>query len=700
MLAAPAPETFSPTCRDFAVEHFQLQLSPGPGSTLTQKHGQAGEARSGRRAAAEHIDGSRKRPRGVRHVRKRNLPGPTLRIGGVVPLRLGACDMSPKKRAGAREDKATAHERDQRLAAAQARRNAGFLKAKVGDDLPVQLAELEEEQKQPTMFDLLVRHKYVGIPLRMVQARMEAKRRHQEAAGAREAKRVWDMMMLLEPGMRVKLVHVGRIGGVKYDGKLATVIADVGNRYAVRLDLVDPDGTVHEGHGAEIKISAHNMEIYDEEVERALEEAEVLAKIKRKEERAELLRDVWQGKWKKILGKEEEEADEADEDPNGVTATKNDPFEGVVIEFEDLSIDSTMEELRHFHKSKKMKVKLMKHDTQDEVLEKIKEEWTNRLEAIKKFDRSLLDAEAAINVGIKIPSVRDDFRRFMLNPAFAIGRLGLKDARSQLSPLFSCELTKGTLQSGGLEKVQLDKHPAEKGGPSMEENAYVGKQLLFIGGMAAGQYGIISHYHPVDPMTGEEKVCEILHWYTANAEKSTKYQVMNAEYGDLHVKGQARSGDKATITLAEDADSMKNSYKGMLIKITKGPGKSQRAKILAYDGETKQCLVDKWIWDKSLFEKAFDQDDDNIPTVPPTDQSHYHLKMEDHKERTVPLHLSGRSARDGYDGVIFLSKDAPIFDMYSGRTIVLTGLFPAAICCHECNKASKSLWFTPFAATC
>ena len=134
--------------------------------------------------------------------------------------------MSPKKTAGAGADRASAHEREQRVAAAQARRNAGFAKAKVGDDLPVQLEEQEEDQKQPTMFDMLVRHKYVGIPLRIVQARLEAKRRRKEMEEAREAKRIWDMMMLLEPGMRVKLVHVGRVGGVKYDGKIATVIAD------------------------------------------------------------------------------------------------------------------------------------------------------------------------------------------------------------------------------------------------------------------------------------------------------------------------------------------------------------------------------------------------------------------------------------------------------------------------------------------
>jgi len=538
---------------------------------------------------------------------------------------------------------AAAEETKHRVAAAQARRDAGFAKAKVGDELPVELLEHEKDEKKPSVFDMLVRHKYVGIPLRMVQARMEQKRQRREAEAAREAKRVWNMMMLLEPGMRVKLINIGRIGGVKYDGKLATVIADVGNRYAVRLDQVDPDGSVLEGQGAEIKVAANNIEIYDEEVEKALAELEVEAKIKVKEERAELMRDIRTGNWKKIMGQDDDDNDDAghkeDEDV--------DLFEGVVLEFEELTDESSVEELRHFHKQKKMKVWLGKHDPPEEVLVKIKEEWQGRLDAIKKFNRSLQDSVAAINVGVKVPSVRDDFRRFILNPAFAVARVGLKDARSQLYELLCRDLTKGTLQYGSLEKVKLDKRAFEKGGPSMEEKAYNGKQLLFTAGMAAGQYGIINHYYPVDPLTGEEKIAEILHWYTADADTTTKYQILNAEYGDLHVKGQAQRGDKTSITLAPDADAMKNSYKNMLIKITKGPGKSQRAKILAYDGETKQCLVDKWIWDKSILEKAFDQDDDNIPTVPPNEKSQYHLKMENPKGQTVSLHLYGRSSKAG-----------------------------------------------------
>lgn len=519
--------------------------------------------------------------------------------------------MSLKKPGAWREDQAAKYEREQRVVAAQARRNAGLAKSKVGDALPVELDAEVEAEKPPTVFDLLVRHKYVGIPLRVIQARMDKRKKRQEAAQAREAKRIWDMMQLLEPGMRVKLVRIGRLGGVKYDGKLATVIADVGNRYAVRLDLVEKDGTVREGQGAEIKIGANNMEIYDVEVERELEEQEALAKIKLKEERAELMRDIRQGNWKKIMGQAEEEGEDKEAEVDG-------PFEGVEIEFEQLHEESTPEELRHFHKQKKLKVWLGKHDTQDEIFEKIKEEWQNRLAAIKKFHRSIADAEAAIAVGVKVPSVRDDFRRFVLNPAFAIVKVGLKDARQHLYQYLCSDLTHGTLQYGDLEKVILAKGAPEKGGASMEEGAYNGKQLLFMGGMAAGQYGIINEYYPVDPITGNERVANILHWYAADADQTTKYQVMNAEYQPLHVKGQARKGDKTSITLAEDADDMKNSYKHMLIKITKGPGKSQRAKILAYDGETKQCLVDKWIWDKSIMEKAFDQDDDNIPTVPPT----------------------------------------------------------------------------------
>ena len=71
------------------------------------------------------------------------------------------------------------------------------------------------------------------------------------------------------------------------------------------------------------------MEIYDEEVERKIEEQEALAKIQLKEERAELLRDIRQGNWKKIMGQDEEAGEEKEGDDEVV-----DPFEGVVIEYE------------------------------------------------------------------------------------------------------------------------------------------------------------------------------------------------------------------------------------------------------------------------------------------------------------------------------------------------------------------------------
>ena len=575
----------------------------------------------------------------------------------------------PSKRRGQGQSKEAIYESEQRLAAAAARRDAAFAKAKVGDELQTELIAVTEDAKKPTVFEMLSRHKYVGIPLRVVQAKLDQRRKRKEAAEAREAKRVWEMMQMLEPGMRVKLMNVGRIGGVKYDGKLATVIADVGSRYAVRLDAVDPDGVVHEGQGTEIKVGANNMQIYDEEVEQVLAEQEAESKIRAKEERAALIRDIREGNWKKILGQvaeEEEENPEENEDDI-------DPADEVKIEYANLTDDTSIEDLHLFHKQKRMKEKLSKHDTQEEVLSKIREEWTGRLAAIKKFERSIQDAEDSIIVGVKVPAVRDPFRRFVINPAFAISTIGLKDARGQLTKLLSWDITKGTLVSGSLAKVILQKLPPEKGGPSMDEGKYNGKQLICTGGMSAGQYGVIQQYYPVDPLTAEERVCHILHWYPAYADMTSKYQILNMDYGVLHVKGRARKGDKTSITLAEDADSMKNSYKGMLIKITKGPGKSQRAKILTYDGETKQCLVDKWIWDKSIMERAWDQDDDGIPTVPPTEESYYCLKMEDAKERTIDLHLSGRCSKNGYEGAMFVSKHAPDFDMYSGRTVEIVG---------------------------
>lgn len=78
-------------------------------------------------------------------------------------------------------------------------------------------------------------------------------------------------------GCKASVAHADapeQVGGITYNGKLATVQAAVGNRFSIKLDAVDRDGNIRKGQGMEIKVAPENMEIFDEEIE-AMLDAEV-----------------------------------------------------------------------------------------------------------------------------------------------------------------------------------------------------------------------------------------------------------------------------------------------------------------------------------------------------------------------------------------------------------------------------------------
>ena len=89
------------------------------------------------------------------------------------------------------------------------------------------------------------------------------------------------MLQALEPGCRVKLRGLSKVGGVTYNGKLATVQASVGNRFSIKMDAVDRDGTVRKGQGLEIRVAPENMEIFDEELEAMLDAEEAAGEFDR-----------------------------------------------------------------------------------------------------------------------------------------------------------------------------------------------------------------------------------------------------------------------------------------------------------------------------------------------------------------------------------------------------------------------------------
>ena len=247
-------------------------------------------------------------------------------------------------------------EQKQRVQAALARRQAGLAKARIGDEPPVVLQKEEDKDVRVSTIDKLAAHTYVGMPVRMVKGILEERRAIRERAEAKEAQRVWEMLQIIERGTRVKLRGLGRIGGVNMDGKLATVFADFGSRYAVRLDLVERDGAVREGMGKEVKVSPSNMEIYDAEVERILAEEDAERKCRARERRAAALAHARKRALAAITGRpvtplEDEDADaEEDEGARPRTAEAEAWVETKRhIEWAEINAESTLETLMQFH---------------------------------------------------------------------------------------------------------------------------------------------------------------------------------------------------------------------------------------------------------------------------------------------------------------------------------------------------------------
>eukprot|EP00960_Hanusia_phi_P069633 767137-Hanusia_phi.AAC.7 len=84
-------------------------------------------------------------------------------------------------------DKEGGKEREYRLKAALLRRNAAAAKAKFGDQIEVE-HEVQPEEKRFSTLEMLARRKFVGIPIRMVQAQLERRRSEKRALEELEAR--------------------------------------------------------------------------------------------------------------------------------------------------------------------------------------------------------------------------------------------------------------------------------------------------------------------------------------------------------------------------------------------------------------------------------------------------------------------------------------------------------------------------------
>jgi len=107
------------------------------------------------------------------------------------------------------------------------------------------------------------------------------------------------------------------------------------------------------------------------------------------------------------------------------------------------------------------------------------------------------------------------------------------------------------------------------------------------------------------------------------------------------------------------------------VRIIAGPGKSQIARVTSYDGEERVIQIDVWLYDKTWFEKVWDQDDENLQTVEPTEKSWYMFQYQDAVGHRGKLHVKGKAQGAG-NKVITLSGDAPELDVLTGKGILIT----------------------------
>ena len=558
-------------------------------------------------------------------------------------------------------------ERMERIKAAQTRRDAGAARANVsGDDSIHPSGENQSAASKITIFTKLRSLPKIGIPFRMIHEHLEQKRAQKKYEHEQEARRVWDMLQILEPGTRVKLKGLkSKYGGIDYNNKLATVQAGVGNRFSVKLDLVEKDGAVREGQGTEIKIGLQNMTIWNADIEAVLAAEELAAKEAARKERDQVVKDLLAFRFRKLLPIEKRDVDiDGDFDRGDDSAQQL-----AQIDYAELSAHTPEVVLRAFHRQERMKCNLGKWDNSQELFDKIENEWKERIQAAKKAERDLKDAEAAIRVGSVRPAIRNEIGSWVVNPSFSIAYEALNEGRQLLLKHFATDTQQGFAQgySHALHQLILDIRVAkEKSGPSELDDFYVGNTLFITHGIGQGQDAIIRSYE------GSSRTACLSEWNTAVPDSSSTYEIFGSEWQPLHFRGKSRGCTEETFVLASDADQQHGFYCGMLLRIVSGPGKYQVAFINQYDGENKVAFIGKWRYEKSLFQRVLDQDDDDIPTILPTIESTYEVQQLDQAtNRSVSLHYKGKVTQSNGKS-LQLSRRACDTDVYTGKCIMIT----------------------------
>eukprot|EP00960_Hanusia_phi_P069632 767137-Hanusia_phi.AAC.6 len=467
-------------------------------------------------------------------------------------------------------------------------------------------------------------------------------------------RRTWELLEMLEPGVRVRLRNVARIGGKNYNGKVATVIADYGDMYKVTLDKVERDGTVRRGEGMELRVTVSNMEIWDEQVEEEL--SQELREVRSQfaaQRRSTMMSMIGLDAKPSTSQVKVEELREEDAEES-------------TIAFEDLSPASDEVTLREFHRKQRLKCRLGRYDNAEEIYAKIEREWKEREIVQANCSRSLRDCEAAIRITLLQPSVKHKDGKFRPNPALEVAKIALKQGKAQVKELLAHQLRQFRVKGVEENSVFFQASPGDRRHAHAGKVSFVKRTLVVEDGVGRGQFGTIASH------SEEEQLVQIFRWYPATCDQTSAYKILNSQFLPLHIHGRVQRATKTSVMLSENAEPQDNCYRFMLLRITKGPGKSQRARVLEYNGKTRVAVIDGWEWDKSWLEQALDQDDNDLPTVQPTSESFYKLHYVDSSGKTIELPLQGKCSRPAGEGELSLAAAAPGEDLLSGKSLVIT----------------------------
>jgi hypothetical protein len=262
-----------------------------------------------------------------------------------------------------------------------------------------------------------------------------------------------------------------------------------------------------------------------------------------------------------------------------------------------------------------------------EIWPQIEQEWAHRKKISKQAAKKIKSAEALIYAAADAPAVRDDLRKFIINPKFQEARNLFRDLKETfLAPALEYTLHQGTISRGGITAVELDnKKPSknadgEKGANSSFLAPIFGR---FGAGATDGQDQDGHHQEKTGPASGggdeaelppqvtegeenkkrtendqtDENNRPVLHGNDQENPRGGSPRTQNEEPQSAVKKPQKdRVGNLTSLQQDDDmyTDTNSHAYVGRTLRILEGSAKGCFSTIKKYDQDTKTAYLWQW----------------------------------------------------------------------------------------------------------